>query len=457
VGAYVAGVFHLLTHAFFKAGLFLAAGSVMHAMSGSGDIMKMGGLRSKLKFTHIAFVAYWLAICGIVPFAGFFSKDEILAGAFSAHAEGWGPLYGKILWVVLSLAAVGTAFYMSRLYYLVFSGECRADEETKKHIHESPSSMTVPLLVLAAFTCVIGFIGLPHIGHLPNLLGDWLQASLVTATIETPHAAVVGGLCAGGALSEGACEAPHVGAGTIAGLLALALALGAAGIFIARGLYRRGLSETVAKATESGLGARLYDWSLNKLYVDELYDRIIVRPFRWSAQALFEVVDRFVIDLIFVNGSAAVVRGAGHVVRTVQNGQVHRYIAFFIAGAAAVFYFTKLSSPSLFGQGVDFTYAGDGQSITFKANLGAGPSAQGGTVRWDIDGNGQPDLRPGVAHTADPKDEDFLSDAELQVRAGAVGRSVTLWYTDPVFGDTVKVVKTIDNTANTASPAGGAK
>src|SRR5690606_6672188 len=143
--------FHLITHAFFKAGLFLAAGSVMHAMSGSGDITKMGGLRKLLPWTHLSFIIYCLAIAGILPFAGFFSKDEILAGAFGANAQGWAMLYGEFLWAALSIAALGTAFYMFRLYFLVFSGKNRADEETQAHIHESPASMTVPLLILAFF------------------------------------------------------------------------------------------------------------------------------------------------------------------------------------------------------------------------------------------------------------------------------------------------------------------
>ncbi|HLU67249.1 MAG TPA: NADH-quinone oxidoreductase subunit L, partial [Kofleriaceae bacterium] len=246
VGAYVAGVFHLLTHAFFKAGLFLAAGSVMHAMSGSGDIMKMGGLRHHLPRTHISFLIYCLAIAGIVPLAGFFSKDEILAAAFQIEAAGWFPLYGEILWAVLSLAALGTAFYMFRLYFLVFHGSLRADAETASHIHESPASMTVPLLVLAAFTVVIGFIGLPHLSFLhgvaPNLLAEWLDPALV----DLSRASL-----------EGSVDPGHPSDGTLLALMGVALAVGVIGIAAAAALYARGPSEKVGRFT-AGAGAELY-------------------------------------------------------------------------------------------------------------------------------------------------------------------------------------------------------
>src|SRR6185437_14965836 len=150
-GNFEGGIFHLYTHAFFKAGLFLCAGSVMHAMSGSGDIRIMGGLRKKLPYTHAVFFVCWMAICGVVLFSGFFSKDAIIAGALSTEALGADLAWvGKAAGYVLSLAALGTAFYMSRLYFLVFSGkESRASDEIKHHIHESPISMVAPLVILA--------------------------------------------------------------------------------------------------------------------------------------------------------------------------------------------------------------------------------------------------------------------------------------------------------------------
>ena len=458
VGAYVAGVFHLLTHAFFKAGLFLAAGSVMHAMSGSGDIMKMGGLRKKLKLTHLAFVAYWLAICGILPFAGFFSKDEILGGAFAANAEGWVGGYGKILWVILSLAALGTAFYMSRLYFLVFSGKLRADEEVAAHVHESPPSMTGPLLILALFTLVIGFIGLPHVAGLPNYLGQWLEPSLVTSTMPNPHAATVGGMCADGALQNGTCVAPHAAESTIYVLLIVALGIGLLGIFIARALYAKGPSEKVAQMTASGAGKTVFNLSYYKFYVDEIYDRIIVRPFRWTATALFEVADRFVIDLIFVNGVGWITKVFGRIFSWLQNGQVHRYIGFLLVGAGAVFYFTTQDAYPT-DPPIDFSYQQSGNTIQFRADLGAGPAtAKQGVIRWDLDGNGTADLKPGV-RTDDPKDEDYLSDPNPSRAAVEVGHKVTLWYTDPVFGDTVSVTRVVEKrqAVRGQTPQGGGK
>ncbi|MBV8756444.1 MAG: NADH-quinone oxidoreductase subunit L, partial [Deltaproteobacteria bacterium] len=184
-GNWLAAIFHLGTHAFFKACLFLGAGSVMHGMEhgGSktpGDITTMGGLRKHMPITRITFMISCLAIAGIFPFAGFFSKDEILAGAWGVHPPGWPVWYGKVLWGGLLIAALGTAFYMWRLYFLVFGGDERTEEA--KHAHESPFSMTVPLIVLAFFATVIGFLGLPHLEgvNLPHFLSHWLEPSVAT-------------------------------------------------------------------------------------------------------------------------------------------------------------------------------------------------------------------------------------------------------------------------------------
>ncbi|MEJ7603473.1 MAG: NADH-quinone oxidoreductase subunit L, partial [Kofleriaceae bacterium] len=191
-GNWVAAIFHVGTHAFFKACLFLGAGSVMHAMehAGSdapGDITKMGGLRKRLKITHATFLISCLAIAGIFPFAGFFSKDEILGGAFSVSPPGWMAGYGKVLWVGLLIAALGTAFYMWRLYFLVFHGDPRT--EPAKEAHESPATMTGPLVVLALLATVAGFIGMPHISGLPGFthwLSTWLEPSLNGFWIKPP-------------------------------------------------------------------------------------------------------------------------------------------------------------------------------------------------------------------------------------------------------------------------------
>ncbi|MCG8425072.1 MAG: NADH-quinone oxidoreductase subunit L [Proteobacteria bacterium] len=427
VGAYVAGIFHLVTHAFFKAGLFLAAGSVMHAMSGSGDIVKMGGLKKWLPWTHKTFVAYWLAICGIIPFAGFFSKDEILAGAWSAEGQGWLVGYGELLWVVLTVAALGTAFYMSRLYCLVFEGECRADDETRSHIHESPWSMTVPLAILAVFSVGIGFIGLPHVGGLPNVLESWLSASIARPDFHSTYPSI--------AESLHLSAQNHLGEGGLLLFMAIALVMGIAGIGAAWKLYRKGPSKLVADKSASGFAARIYQVVYNKFYVDELYDRIVVAPFRWACQALFDVVDKFVIDLIFVNGSAFVVGVVGRVARWVQNGQVHRYLGLLVVGAGCIFYFTR--EPT-----IDFSYTVSGGRVTFQADIGAGPSAimsKTTELRWDFNGDGD---------SNDPEEQRFRNKTEAQLPIADVGSQVTLWYTDPVFKSTAKTVKPVDKNSD---------
>jgi NADH-quinone oxidoreductase subunit L len=366
VGAYVAGIFHLVTHAVFKAGLFLGAGSVMHAMSGSGDITRMGGLKNKIPRTHRTFQIFCLAIAGIPPFAGFFSKDEVLAGVAGAHfPPGFIANYGSILWAILTVTALCTAFYMWRLYYLVFSGECRADEETKHHIHESPSSMTVPLIVLAVLTCTVGFLGMPlllsHLLHIPNAMAAWLNPILVPS------------------------EGPHLSSATEAILMAIALVAAVCGIFLARTLYRHGPSLWVRKMTSYGIGHSVYEVVFNKYYVDELYDSAILKPFRYVAQKLYQVVDRFLIDLVFVDGSARVVDVFGRVVRWFQNGQVQRYLVAILVGAALLFF--AASKPTL---KIHHTPVESG-AVRFTADLGGGAGTDKAAVEWDFNGDGQTD------------------------------------------------------------------
>jgi NADH-quinone oxidoreductase subunit L len=419
VGAYTAGIFHLVTHAFFKAGLFLAAGSVMHAMSGSGDITRMGGLKRLLPRTHASFLIYCLAIAGIPLFAGFFSKDEILAGAFGADAQGWFPLYGELLWAVLSLAALGTAFYMFRLYFLVFAGESRADADTQAHIHESPGSMTWPLLILAAFTCVLGFIGLPHLSFLhgvaPNLLHEWLDPSL----IDFSRASL-----------EGSVQPAHLSDGATIGLMAVATAIGVIGIAAAWALYGRGPSATVERFTARGVGAELYRLSLNKFYVDELYEAIILRPFRWTAQLLYEVIDAFLIDLVFVRGSAFLLDVGSRGARWFQNGQIHRYLVGLVIGGALIFFFASRPSP-------DFDWRQtDELTVEVIADTGAGIGARGATVEFDFDGDGRAD-RTGVWNSGDPPlrfSWPFSQPGEHEV---------TMWMTDAVFKRKGEVTRTV--------------
>ncbi|MFH0901401.1 MAG: NADH-quinone oxidoreductase subunit L [Pseudomonadota bacterium] len=405
-GAFAAGIFHLFTHAFFKAGLFLGAGSVMHAMGDRTEIMQMGGLRRKLPWTHLSFLIYCLAIAGIFPFAGFFSKDEILLGAFTAHLDGWPAWYGKLLWVVLSVAALGTAFYMWRLYFLVFGGKCRADEETAKHAHESPPEMTVPLLVLAGGAALLGLLGMPAVFGFPNYFAEWLAPSL-------------------------AGSAHHAHAGTTWTLMVIALLAGVAGIALAAFFYKDGPSTRVASLV--GAIGPIHRFVSAKLYVDELYDLVVVRPFRWLATAVYNIVDRFVIDLVFVNGAAFAVDVFGRFVRLWQNGDAQRYLAAIVIGAGAmVFWVTTWPLPSpAFSM-----MQGDGNRYQFVADIGAGPAAAQAEIRWDFDSDGNTD--------AVGKDVSWAFPA-----AGT--HKVTLIVRDPMFGSERKTVRKILVQAGTAT------
>src|SRR4051812_28956593 len=239
-GNWTAAIFHLGTHAFFKACLFLGAGSVMHAMEheGSatpGDIMTMGGLRRRLPITHATFAISCLAIAGIPLFSGFFSKDEILAGAFAVHPPGWPAMYGRILWAGLLLAALGTAFYMWRLYFLGFGSDARS--EPAKHAHELPYSMTVPLIVLAGCASIAGFLGLPHVGE-----GEHWWAGILERWLEP---VVTHDWYASGLPADQQPIAGHPVVATTFALMGIALVVGLAGIAGAYLFYGRGPSKTV--------------------------------------------------------------------------------------------------------------------------------------------------------------------------------------------------------------------
>ena len=166
LGAFTSGVFHVVTHAFFKACLFLGSGSVIHALHGQQDIRHMGGLKKWMPITFWTFLISSLAISGIFPFSGFFSKDEILAAAFE---------HNKLLWVIASIASLMTAFYMFRLVFLTFTGNFRGTEEQKHHLHESPALITTPLVVLALLATVGGLLGLPKVFHASHWLSNFLS------------------------------------------------------------------------------------------------------------------------------------------------------------------------------------------------------------------------------------------------------------------------------------------
>ncbi|RMG64152.1 MAG: NADH-quinone oxidoreductase subunit L [Calditrichaeota bacterium] len=303
VGAYAAGIFHLMTHAFFKALLFLGAGSVMHALADETNIQKMGGLYHKIKITAITFMVAWLAISGIPPFSGFFSKDEILAKAFAYHPA---------IWFLGLVGAVLTAFYMSRLVFVTFFGQSRVEPEVEAHIHESPPVMTIPLMVLAVLSAIGGFVGVPAILGGENRFEHFLEPVFVGAE-EHLHFA-------------------HVPHSLEYGLMLISILAALAGIGLAYGMYIKGSPDPDRLAQRfSGLYKLLY----NKYYVDEIYDALVVQPLLSFSRFLWRVVDNGLIDgLVNLTGRLGLL--ISQVLRRIQTGYVQNYAAVFVVGVLII-------------------------------------------------------------------------------------------------------------------------
>jgi len=295
VGAYSGAVFHVITHAFFKALLFLAAGSVIHAMHHEQDIRKMGGLKSKLPITHLTFLIGCIAIAGVPPFSGFFSKDEILAAAYAKN-----PIY----WFLGVVGAAMTAFYMFRLYATTFLGQFRGTEAQASHLHESPINMTLPLIILAVLSAVGGAMGVPEIlgGH------HWLSHHL-SSIIGAEHAL-------------------HLSHTTEWILMGTSVAIALVALLIAIGKY----SKQADGEPQTALGRFLY----NKWLVDELYENAIVQPLNRLAGFLKDVVEKNVIDGV-VNGTGKLVQYGARQTRLMQSGQVGYYILFMVLSIVLLF------------------------------------------------------------------------------------------------------------------------
>jgi NADH-quinone oxidoreductase subunit L len=300
VGAYTTAVFHVMTHAFFKALLFLGSGSVIHAMGGEQDIRKMGGLKKFMPVTNITFLIGCLAISGVPGLSGFFSKDEILSSTFEVN---------KIMYVIGLLTALMTAFYMFRLYYMTFQGKFRGTHEQEHHLHESPAAMTFPLIVLAILSVFAGYIGLPEVFGAKNLLVEYL------APVFAPSAPFA--------------EVHHLEHNTEWLLMGLSSVLVIITIFLARSWFRKyedtGVQRTgFAKVLE------------NKWYVDELYDAIIVKPLIGLSRFFEEAIEKSGIDRL-INGVGRSVSWGSQQARLLQNGQVGFYIFAMVIGMVVLF------------------------------------------------------------------------------------------------------------------------
>jgi NADH-quinone oxidoreductase subunit L len=317
VGAFAAGMFHLMTHAFFKALLFLGSGSVIHALGGEQDIRKMGGLKDKIRTTWWTMMAGTIAIAGFPPLAGFFSKDEILWKAFSSERGHW------LLWLVGAVAAGMTSFYMFRMIFLTFYGESRMSHEVEHHVHESPGSMTVPLRILAVGSVVAGWVGVPHVlgqylGHLPNAFEHFLEPVF-------EHPAKLG--------------AGHGSEAAEWGLMGLSVGIALVGLLLARWFYLQNpaLPEQLMNRFRG-----LYITLLNKYWVDEIYDWVIVKPVKLaSTYLLWKFLDVIVIDGI-VNGTGRLAQVAGGTLKLFQSGYARAYAGWILFGAVLIVAYISL-------------------------------------------------------------------------------------------------------------------
>jgi len=302
VGAFSAGIFHVMTHAFFKALLFLGAGSVIHALHHEQDMRNMGGLRKKLPITHLTFLIGTLAIAGTPLFSGFFSKDEILWKAFN---------FSTPIWFLGAAGAAITAYYMFRLYFVTFWGDMRYHEHGDHKVHESPLVMTIPLMVLAFLSVFGGFLGMPHVldvMHVGNILEEFLHHTVVDASVVT------------------------YGHETEWTMMGVSVSVAFVGFLIAYLMFLKKGAIPKEDSQYSGLSKLVY----NKYLIDELYDLLFVKSIFNASKAIWRWFDVAVIDGI-VNGTGRLLRVAGEGVRGMQTGIVHDYMFSMLTGFVALF------------------------------------------------------------------------------------------------------------------------
>lgn len=305
VGAYTAAIFHVTTHAFFKALLFLGAGSVIHGLHEEQDIRKMGGLRKLLPLTYFTFFMANLAIAGIPPFSGFFSKDEILAHTYASN---------KVAFVLLLITAGLTAFYMFRLFFLVFYNDYRG-HLAKEKIHDAPASMAIPLSILAVLSVVGGFIGIPEVFHTPHFLGDFL------APVLKPTMQIL-------AVQGNGHTISHNDEWLVMGL---SVAVALVGIGFAYAKFLSGKSVPDSEPASGGI-AKIFE---GKFFIDEIYDLLIVKPIVFVGNLFTVLVDILMINLL-VEGVAALTLGVGSLFRKTQTGRVSSY-AYLMVGTMVIF------------------------------------------------------------------------------------------------------------------------
>jgi NADH-quinone oxidoreductase subunit L len=303
VGAYTTAMFHVTTHAFFKALLFLGAGSVIHGMSNEQDIRNMGGLRKRMPITFITFLIGTLAIIGFPLFSGFFSKDEILAKTYE-HG-------GITMWALASFSAALTAIYMCRLLYITFFGEFRGTHEQDHHVHESPLTMTVPLIVLGVLSLLGGLLNTPHV---LALTGEQWMAHFFSPVIPT-----------------GGHEAAHLDAATEYALMGVASLIAIIALVASYFIYQKKENLPVADAAQQGL-PKLF---AHKFYVDEIYDTLFSKPIQKLSKGLHYYADIWALDGL-VNGIGVGIDRVGKVFRGLQNGNIEYYLLGMVVGVVSV-------------------------------------------------------------------------------------------------------------------------
>ena len=306
VGAYTGSFFHVITHAFFKALLFLGAGSVIHAMHHEQDMRQMGGLRKKLPITFATMLIATIAISGIPPFSGFFSKDEILAHVYE---------YDKLMWVLGVFGAMLTAFYMFRMLFLTFFNSYRGSHHADEEIHESPASMTIPLVILALLSAVGGIIGIPEVlgGH--HWLAGWLSPVISSEN---------------GMGLDHATEWMLMGASVLSAVIAIGYA------------YYKYMGRKEVPVADAARRPALVSWSYHKFYFDEIYDFLIVRPLNVLSGFFYRIVDKRLIDGI-VNGFGYTASESSKGLRLLQTGNVGFYIFMMVIGIISLLLYTYLS------------------------------------------------------------------------------------------------------------------